>query len=238
MLENLKKDVHAANKLLLKYNLITFIWGNVSGIDRQLGLVVIKPTEIECDNLTPEDLIVVDMNGVKVEGKYNPPSDLAIHLELYKAFPTITGITHTHSRWATIFAQIGMGIPALGTTHADYFHGEIPCTRKLRSYEIKGNYEKETGAVIVERFVKSKISPLDTPGVLVCNHGPLTWGSSPLQAVYNAVVLEEVACMAWHCMALPDKYLVPMQKDLLERHFNKNRNIEALLEQEESSETE
>jgi L-ribulose-5-phosphate 4-epimerase len=146
------------------------------------------------------------------------------------------GIVHSHSRWATIFAQMGMGIPALGTTHADYFHGEIPCTRKLMAYEIRGDYERETGAVIVERFKRGKINYEEMPGVLVCNNGPFTWGTSPINAVNNAVVLEEVAFMAWHCMALPDKYLVPMQKDLLERHFSRKHGKDALYGQDENDE--
>jgi len=228
MLESLKKEVFDANKLLPKYNLVTFTWGNVSGIDRKKGLIVIKPSDVEYEKLTPEDMVVVDLNGHRVEGKFSAPVDIATHIELYNAFPSINGITHSFSRWATIFAQMGMGIPALGTTHADYFHGEIPCTRKLRAYEIRGDYEKETGAVIVERFRKGKINQDEMPGVLVCNHGPLTWGNSPLSAICNAVVLEEVAFRAWHCMALPDKYLVPMQKDLLERHFSKKHGSDAL----------
>lgn len=224
MLETLKLEIVEANKLLPKYNLVNFTWGNVSGIDRKSGLIVIKPSDLEYDRLTPEDMVVVDLNGRQVEGKYPSPSDIAIHIELYNAFPTIMGIVHSHSRWGTIFAQMGMGIPALGTTHADYFHGEIPCTRKLRAYEIRGDYERETGAVIVERFKKGKLNYEEIPGVLVCNNTPFTWGFSPKNAVQNAVVLEEVAFMAWHCMALPDKYLVPMQKDLLERHYNKRNN--------------
>lgn len=228
MLEYLKKEVFHADKLLLKYNLVTFNWGTVSGIDRQNGLIVMKPSEVDYDMLTPEDMIVADMNGRWVEGNYNPPTVIATHIELYKAFPAIGGIVHTHSRYATIFAQMGMGIPALGTTHADYFHGEIPCTRKLRAYEIRGDYERETGAVIAERFKKGKMNYMEIPGVLVCNHGPFTWGNSPEKAVTNAAVMEEVAFMAWHCMALPDKYLVPMQKDLLERHFSRKHGSDAV----------
>jgi len=236
MLEQLKKEVSESNKLLPKYNLVNFSWGNVSGIDRKTGLIVIKPSDMDYDKLSPEDMVVVDLNGRRVEGKFNPPIDIATHIELYNAFPTIMGIVHSHSRWATIFSQMGMGIPALGTTHADYFHGEIPCTRKLRAYEIRGDYERETGAVIVERFKKGKINQDEMPGVLVCNNGPFTWGSSPGNAVHNAVVLEEVAFMAWHCMALPDKYLVPMQKDLLERHFSKKHGQDAYYGQDENEE--
>jgi L-ribulose-5-phosphate 4-epimerase len=234
MLENLKKEVFDANQLLPKYNLVTFSWGNVSGIDRKKDLIVVNPSDMEYDKLTPEDMLVVDFNGLLVEGNFNPPSDIATHIELYKAFPRIMGITHSHSRWATIFAQMGMGIPALGTLHADYFHGEIPCTRKLRAYEIRSEYEKETGSVIVERFKKGKLTPEEMPGILVCNHAPFTWGRSPADALHNAAVLEEIAFMAWHCLALPDKYLVPMQKDLLERHFNKKHGKDVLYGQNEN----
>lgn len=227
MLEDLKKEVFHANQLLPKYNLVTFTWGNVSGIDRRMGLIVIKPSEVYFDALTPEDLLVTDLNGTLVEGSFNPPPEIAVHIELYRSFPAIMGITSSHSRWATIFAQMGMGILPLGTIHADYFHGEIPCTRKLRTYEIRGNYEKETGDVIVERFKKGKLNYMEIPGVLVCNNGPVTWGGSPSISAENAAVLEEVAFMAWHCMALPDKYLVPMQKDLLEHHFHTKHGFDS-----------
>lgn len=219
MLEHLKQDVLEANQLLMKYNLVTFTFGHVSGIDRKEGLVVVKPSEVNSDRLTVEDLMVIDSTGQLLEGNYPIPPGTATHLELYHAFPFIKGITQTYSRWATIFAQMSLGIPPLGTLHADYFHGEIPCTRKLRAYEIKGNYEKETGVVIAERFKKGKLDPLEIPGILVCNQGPFTWGNSPLTAARNAAILEEIAFMAWHCMALPDKYLMPMQKELMERHF-------------------
>lgn len=235
MLESLKREVCEANLLLPKHNLVTFTWGNVSGIDRKRGLVVVKPAGVEYDLLTPEDMVVIDLNGRKVEGRLNPYSDYPTHIELYNSFPSIQGVVHSHSRWATIFSQMGMGIPALGTTHADYFHGEIPCTRKLRAYEIRGDYERETGAVIVERFRKGKISPEEMPGVLVCNNGPFTWGDGPKDAVHNAVVMEEVALMAWHCMALPDKYLVPMQKDLLERHYSRKHGKDAAYGQDTDS---
>lgn len=237
MLEDLKTEVFEANKLLPKYNLVTFNTGNVSGIDRRRGLLVIKPSDIDYEVLTPADMVVVDLFGRRVEGKYGVPVDVATHIELYNAFPSIMGITHTNSRWATIFAQMGMGIPALGTLHADFFHGEIPCTRKLRAYEIRGEYERETGAVIVERFKKGKLSHDEMPGVLVSNHGPITWGNNAITAVNNAVVLEEVAFRAWHCMALPDKYLVPMQKDLLERHFSKKHGFAAMYGQDENEDS-
>ena len=238
MLEKLKKEVLDANLLLPQYNLVNFNWGNVSGIDREKGLIVMKPSSLDYSQLSLDDMLVVDMDGRRLEGTYPVPEDFSTHIELYNAFSSIMGIAHTRSRWATIFSQMGMGIPALGTTHADYFHGEIPCTRKLRAYEIRGDYERETGAVIVERFKKGKINPEEMPGVLVCNNGPFTWGSSPLHALQNSVILEEVAFMAWHCMALPDKYLVPMQKDLLERHFSKNHGKDAIYGQEDASSSE
>ena len=224
MLEQLKREVYEANKLLYKNQLSSFIWGNVSGIDRNNSLMVIKPSGMSVADITPDDMVVVDLNGKRVEGKHLPSSDAITHIELYRSFPVINGIAHSHARWSTIFAQMGLGIPALGTTHAEYFNGEIPCTRKLRAYEIRGEYERETGAVIVERFQKAKLSPEEMPGILVCNHGPYTWGKTPNEAVVNSVVMEEVAFMAWHCMALPDRYLVPMQKDLLERHFSRSKH--------------
>jgi L-ribulose-5-phosphate 4-epimerase len=233
MLEDLKKEVFEANQLLLKYNLVNLNRGNVSGLDRKKGLIVINPSDIEYDRMTPDDLVVADLKGRQLEGIHTLPAELATHIELYNAFPTMNGIAQTHSRWATIFAQMSMGIPALGTIHADYFHGEIPCTRKLKVFEIRGNYEKELGAVIAERFKKSKLNQEEIPGVLVCNHGPVTWGNTPGRAAFHAAVLEEVAFMAWHCMALPDKYLVPMQKDLLERHFSKNHGSDAIFGQED-----
>lgn len=224
MLEQLKREVYEANQLLSKHRLSSFIWGNVSGIDRKHGLVVLKPSDFLISDISPDDMVVVNLSGKRVEGKYLPSADALTHIELYRSFPLIKGVSHSHARWCTIFAQMGLGIPALGTTHADYFHGEIPCTRKLRAYEIRGDYERETGSVIVERFQKGKISPEEMPGVLVCNHGPYTWGISPIDAVNNSVVMEEVAFMAWHCMALPDRYLVPMQKDLLERHYSRKKH--------------
>ena len=216
MLKKLKKTVFEANCLLPEYNLVTFTWGNVSGIDRERGLVVIKPSGVPYEDMSPEDMVVVDLDGSVVEGKWKPSSDTATHLELYKAFPDCGGIVHTHSRWATVFAQAGREIPAMGTTHADYFYGAIPCTRPMTDEEISGEYEKETGKVIVETF--RDLDPVAVPGALVYSHGPCVWGSSPLNAVHNAVVLEEVAFMAWHSMALnPDQG--PMQKALLDRHY-------------------
>lgn len=219
MLEELKKQVYEANMLLPKYNLVTFTWGNVSGIDRASGYVVIKPSGVEYDTMKPEDMVVVDLEGNRIEGDLNPSSDTPTHIELYKAFPNIKGIVHTHSRWATTFAQSGRGIPALGTTHADYFYGEIPCTRQMTPEEIKGAYEKETGKVIIERFQKDNLNPDDIPGVVVYSHGPFTWGTSPKNAVHNAVVLEEVAFMAWHNLALSGGNIKPMQQELLDKHY-------------------
>lgn len=224
MLEQLKKEVYEANKLLSKYKLTTFTWGNVSGISRKHNLVVLKPEGFMVEDITEEDMVVLNMDGVKVEGRHQATPDSLTHIELYRAFPFVNGIAHSHARWSTIFAQMGLGIPALGTTHADYFHGEIPCTRKLRAYEIRGDYERETGSVIVERFYKGKLNPEEMQGILVCNHGPYTWGRSLKEAVNYLVIMEEVAFMAWHCMALPDRYLVPMQKDLLERHYSRRHN--------------
>lgn len=218
MLEDLKQQVLDANLLLPKYDLVTFTWGNVSGIDRETGLVVIKPSGIEYDKMGSDDMVVVDLDGNRVEGKWKPSSDTATHLALYKAFPSLGGIVHTHSRWATSFAQAGIGIPAFGTTHGDYFYGEIPCTRKMTPSEISGAYELETGNVIIETYQSRNIDPAQVPAVLVNSHGPFTWGTSPSNAVHNAVVLENVAFMAFHALALkPD--LSPMQQALLDKHY-------------------
>ena len=216
MLETLKETVWKANMLLPKYDLVTFTWGNVSGIDREKKLVVIKPSGVEYENLQAGDMTVVDMDGNIMEGRYKPSSDTATHLELYKAFPNIGGIVHTHSRWATSFAQAGRPIEPMGTTHADYFYGEIPCTRKMTMQEIGGAYEQETGKVIVETF--SGLNPDEVPGVLVFSHGPFAWGEDPLLAVHNARVMEEVAFMNFHAIML-DPLTSPMQKELLDKHF-------------------
>jgi L-ribulose-5-phosphate 4-epimerase len=199
MLENLRKEVLAANLALPKYGLVTFTWGNVSAIDRDTGLVVIKPSGVEYDSMTADDLVVVDLDGNKVEGKYKPSSDTPTHIALYKAYEGIGGIVHTHSSWATSWAQAGKGIPSLGTTHADYFYGEIPCTRKMTVQEIQGQYEKETGNVIIETFKEKPIDPVQVPAVLVYSHGPFSWGKDASEAVHNAVVLEEVAKMSYLC---------------------------------------
>lgn len=217
MLEELKKRVCEANLMLPKYGLVTFTWGNASGIDREQGLMVIKPSGVEYDGMKADDMAVVDLEtGTTVEGKYKPSSDTATHLELYRAFKDIGGIVHTHSHWATTFAQSKLPIKAMGTTHADYFYGDIPCTRPMTLAEINGEYEVETGKVIVETF--RDIQPNDMPGVLVCSHGPFTWGTSPVNAVHNAVVLEECACMAWQNLLLnPDQ--PSMQRELLDKHY-------------------
>lgn len=217
MLEQLKEEVFKANMLLPQYKLITFTWGNVSGVDREKGLMVIKPSGVEYDTMTRDDMVIVDLKtGKKVEGELNPSSDTDTHVALYNAFPNIKGVVHTHSRWATTFAQSGMGIPALGTTHGDYFYGEIPCTRKMTPEEIGGKYELETGNVIIETF-KDK-SPDDIPAVLVHSHGPFTWGTDPHNAVHNAVVLEELAFMAWHNIMMNPE-IKPMQQELLDKHY-------------------
>lgn len=218
MLEELKQTVLEANLLLPRHGLITFTWGNVSGIDREKGLIVIKPSGVEYDGMKAEDMVVVDLDGNRVEGRYKPSSDTPTHLALYKAFPALGGIVHTHSRWATSFAQAGRGIPAFGTTQGDYFYGEIPCTRKMTPAEIAGEYELETGNVIIETFQNRKIDPAQVPAVLVNSHGPFTWGTDPHNAVHNAVVLEEVAFMAFHAMALTPG-LPPMQQELLDKHY-------------------
>ena len=216
LLEGLKREVLEANLDLPKYGLVTFTWGNVSGIDRKSGLVVIKPSGIPYEEMTVEDLVVVDLDGRVVEGKRKPSSDTPTHLVLYRAFPQIGGIVHTHSTWATSWAQAGKGIPALGTTHADYFYGEIPCTRPLSAEEIRGAYEEETGNVIVETF-RGK-DPAQVPGVLVHSHAPFSWGASASDAVHNAVVLEEVAKLAAITCSLSAD-VQPMSQTLLDRHF-------------------
>ncbi len=228
MLEQLKQQVFEANLLLPKYGLITFTWGNVSGIDRENGLVVIKPSGVEYDTMKASDMVVVDLkSGEKVEGDLNPSSDTPTHLALYRAFSDIGGIVHTHSRWATIYAQAGKGILPLGTTHGDYFYGEIPCTRKMTADEIggaPGHYELETGNVIVETFADKQ--PNDIPAVLVRNHGPFTWGTNPNNAVHNAVVLEELAFMAWHNQML-NPNIEPMQRELLDKHYLRKHGKDA-----------
>ena len=218
MLEKLKQKVYEANMMLPKYGLITFTWGNVSGIDRASGLFVIKPSGVEYDKLRPEDMVVVDLEGKKVEGELNPSSDTETHRLLYREFPNFGGVVHTHSRWATSFAQAGQGVRAYGTTQGDYFYGEIPCTRDMTAEEIQSAYEYNTGVVIVERFKKYGINPDNVPAVLVKNHGPFCWGTDAFNAVHNAVVLEECAFMAFHTQMLTGDR-DPMPQVLLDKHF-------------------
>ena len=228
MLESLKQAVFEANLLLPRHGLVTFTWGNVSGIDRERGLIVIKPSGVEYPDMKVSDMVVVDLQGKPVEGGLRPSSDTPTHAVLYEAFPALGGIVHTHSRWATIFAQSGRGIPALGTTHADYFYGEIPCTRKMTEAEIQGAYERETGRVIVERLQEKE--PAAVPAALVHSHGPFVWGKDPAEAVHNAVVLEEVAMMAWHTLslsALSGADAPSMQRALLDKHYLRKHGKDA-----------
>ena len=218
MLEQLKQQVLEANLLLPKYGLVTFTWGNVSGIDWESGLVVIKPSGVSYEGMAVEDMVVVDMDGKVVEGKWKPSSDTPTHLALYKAFPGLGGVVHTHSRWATTFAQAGMDIPAMGTTQGDYFYGDIPCTRRMTPAEIAGEYELETGNVIIETFRERGMDPVQVPAVLVQSHGPFAWGKDAMDAVHNAVVLEEVAFMDWHAMTI-NPQAGRMQQELLDKHY-------------------
>ena len=225
MLKKLKQQVLEANLLLPKHDLVTFTWGNVSGVDREKGLMVIKPSGVAYEDMTAEDMVVVSLaTGEKVEGKWKPSSDTATHVVLYRAFPNIGGIVHTHSRWATSWAQAGRSIPAYGTTHGDYFYGTIPCTREMTPGEIRGEYEAETGKVIVETF--ARMGADEIPAVLVHSHGPFTWGADPHNAVHNAVVLEELAFMAFHTEALaPGKEA--MQQALLDKHYLRKHGKQA-----------
>jgi L-ribulose-5-phosphate 4-epimerase len=217
MLENLKKEVYEANVLLPAQGLVNFTWGNVSAIDRETGLVIIKPSGVSYEKMSPSDMVVVNLEGTIIEGVLKPSSDTDTHLELYRNFLNIGGIVHTHSRWATVFAQAGCAIPALGTTHADYFDGEVPVTRPMTKAEIEGDYELQTGKVIVERF--KKLNEGFLPGVLVHSHGPFTWGKDAREAVYHAAVLELVAEMAFNTGMLLRRDPAPMQQELLQKHF-------------------
>lgn len=218
MLEELKKEVYEANLLLPKYGLVTFTWGNVSGMDREKGLFVIKPSGVEYDKLTPQDMVVMDLEGNQVEGKLRPSSDTPTHVILYRRFPEVCGIVHTHSAWATSWAQAGRDIPCYGTTHADYFYGEIPCVRGLTKEEIEGEYEKNTGIVIADEFVARKKDPQATPATLVRNHGVFAWGRDAKEAVHNAVVVEEVAKMATRTERL-NADVTPAPQELQDKHY-------------------
>ncbi len=216
MLEALKRQVYEANMLLPKHGMVTFTWGNVSGIDREKGIFAIKPSGVEYDLLTPEDMVLVDMEGNVVEGRYQPSSDTPTHLELYRAFEKIGGIVHTHSPWATSWAQAGRAIPCYGTTHADYFYGEIPCARCLNEEEIKSAYEKNTGLLIAEIFRNMDYEA--TPAVLCKNHGPFAWGRDAMEAVHNGIVLEEVARMAARCKSI-NPHAEPAPRELQDKHY-------------------
>ena len=228
MLTELKEKVYQANRLLKDSGLVVLTWGNVSQIDRETGRIVIKPSGVSYDTMTAEDMVVVDLDGNVVEGRLRPSSDLPTHLALYRAFPNIGGITHTHSRWATVFSQAGRPIPALGTTHADVFYGTIPATRKMTEQEIQGEYEKETGNVIVETF--AHMYPNEIPAVLVHSHGPFIWGKDAVKSVENAITLEEVAMMAYYTLQLDAN--AQIQQPLLEKHFLRKHGSGAYYGQE------
>ena len=226
MLEELKAQVYEANMLLPKYGLVTFTWGNVSGIDADSGLFVIKPSGVEYDRLRPEDMVVMDLDGNKVEGRYNPSSDTATHLELYKAFPQIGGVVHTHSSYATSFAQAGRDIPCYGTTHADYIYGPVPCLRCLTKEEIDTAYEENTGLLIVDEFNRMGKDIMAVPACLCKNHGPFAWGKDCFDAVHNAVVLEEVAKMAMRTELInPD--VKPAPQELQDKHYYRKHGANA-----------
>jgi L-ribulose-5-phosphate 4-epimerase len=226
MLERLKREVLDANLQLPEHGLVTFTWGNVSGIDRETGLVVIKPSGVPYDELQIDDLVVLDLDGNIVEGSLRPSSDTPTHLALYRALPQIGGIVHTHSPGATSWAQAGRPIPALGTTHADYFYGEIPCTRTLTQEEIERGYELETGNVIIEAFEKEGLDPVAMPGILLSGHAPFSWGKNANQAVHNAVVLEEVAKMALNTYIL-NPQIKPIDQFLLDKHYLRKHGANA-----------
>lgn len=224
MLEELKQQVWQANMNLQKHGLVVFTWGNASGIDREKGLIVIKPSGVEYDTMQPEDMVVLDLAGNQVEGTLRPSSDTPTHLVLYRKFAAIGGVVHTHSTCATAWAQARKPIPALGTTHADYFFGEVPCTRGLSREEIQGEYEEETGNVIVEKF--QQLNPIHVPGVIVANHGPFAWGKDAHDAVYHAVVLEEIAKMALHTCSM-NPAIEAMDQTLLDKHFLRKHGANA-----------
>ena len=223
MFEQWKEEILEANLLLAKSGLVPLTWGNVSGINRERGLVAIKPSGVPYDRLTAKDIVIVDLNGKPMDGDLRPSSDLPTHLVLYRAFGQIGGVVHTHSRFATVFAQSGRELPALGTTHADSFYGTVPCTRRMTASEIAGDYETETGNVIAEAFANR--DPQAIPGVLVHSHGPFTWGPSAAKAVENAIVLEEVAAMAWHTLLLKPE--AGIQQELLDKHYFRKHGASA-----------
>ena len=218
MLEQLKQEVYEANMLLPKYHLVTFTWGNVSGIDREKGLFVIKPSGVDYDKLTPDSMVVVNLEGEVVEGDYRPSSDTPTHVVLYNRFQEIGGVVHTHSPWATSWAQAGRGIPCYGTTHADYLYGQVPCVRTLTKEEIEAAYEKNTAVCIADEFERLAVDYIATPAVLCKNHGPFTWGKDAKEAVHNAVVLEEVAKMAARCEQIDPK-VNPAPQELQDKHY-------------------
>ena len=233
MLQELKRQVYEANMLLPKYGLVTFTWGNVSAIDRESGLFVIKPSGVEYESMKPEDMVVMDLNGNRVEGKLRPSSDTPTHLELYKAFPEIGGIVHTHSSYATSWAQAGRSIPCYGTTHADYIYGEVPCVRCLTKEEIDEAYETNTGKLIVSEFKRSKKEIMAVPAFLYENHGPFTWGKDAKDAVHNAVVLEEVAKMAYRTESINSK-VEPAPQELQDKHYYRKHGAGAYYGQEDA----
>jgi L-ribulose-5-phosphate 4-epimerase araD len=226
MLEELKKKVYEANILLPKYGLVTFTWGNVSAIDRESGYFVIKPSGVEYEDMGPEDMVIMDLDGNKIEGKLNPSSDTATHIEIYKGFKEVGGIVHTHSSYATSWAQAGRGIPCYGTTHADYFYGEIPCVRNLSKEEIEEAYEKNTGVLIVSEFERLKKDPVAVPAVLCKNHGVFAWGKDAHAAVHNAVVTEEVAKMAYRC-ELINSEVKEAPQELQDKHYFRKHGANA-----------
>jgi len=237
MLESLKEQVYRANMMLVELGLVKFTWGNVSGIGRESGYVAIKPSGVEYSTLRPEDIVLVDLDANIIEGSLNPSSDTLTHLELYRGFPEIGGITHTHSPWAVSFAQAGYGIPAMGTTHADTFDGTVPCTRKMSKEEIRGEYERNTGLLLAEQIRKNGKPALNVPGALVHSHGPFTWGADAAESVHNAAVLELVAEMAYHSMTIKSVTelgmgAIKIPNPLLRRHFDRKHGDGAYYGQE------
>ncbi len=228
MLEDLKQRVYSANIMLKESGLVVLTWGNASEIDREKGLVVIKPSGVSYGEMTPSDIVVVDLDGNVVEGNLKPSSDTPTHLELYRNFPEIGGVVHTHSHFATVFAQCCLSVPALGTTHADTFYGDVPCTRKMTAEEINGEYELNTGKVIVETF--SNRNPLDIPAVLVASHGPFTWGRNAMDAVEHSIILEEISMMAWHTEVMKND--CKLQQELADKHYYRKHGENAYYGQE------